>query len=215
LYLALNFNHKVKFQDINGFKGIRYYLNEKFDPSTFSNPTATGLLLTVAPGVLMTPLSSILEACNVSHSNPEPLYKRWTRGLIPRCSREVIFGIGLNQLSDYCEERVPYFENPTIKNALASISAGIVSGYFSHLVHNMSTLKLMNPNKTYWNHFREYAEKNESRIPPSFPVESRKIASYIISCVLPRGLAIRTGQIVGSFVILNGTINYMQSWMNS
>ena len=34
---------------------------------------------------------------------------RWMRGLVPRAAREVIFGIGLNQLSDYCEERVPDF----------------------------------------------------------------------------------------------------------
>lgn len=57
----------------------------------------------IAPGVIMTPISSILEACNAGHMNPEPLYRRWTRGLMPRTVREVIFGIGLNQLSDYCE----------------------------------------------------------------------------------------------------------------
>jgi hypothetical protein len=57
----------------------------------------------------MTPVSSVLEACNAGHSNPEALWKRCTRGLVPRGAREVIFGIGLNQLSDYCEERVPYF----------------------------------------------------------------------------------------------------------
>lgn len=58
----------------------------------------------------MTPLSSLLEACNVGHMNngkfhkcihlfaakirslisiiAEPLMLRWTRGLIPRCARE-------------------------------------------------------------------------------------------------------------------------------
>ena len=59
------------------------------------------------PGVLMTPVSSVLEASNAGHSNPEPLYRRATRGMAPRGVREVIFGVGLNQLSDFCEERVP------------------------------------------------------------------------------------------------------------
>lgn len=55
----------------------------------------------------MTPLSSVLEALNAAHANPEPLALRWMRGLTPRATREVIFGVGLNQLSDWCEERVP------------------------------------------------------------------------------------------------------------
>lgn len=78
-------------------------------PENYSNPNAVRLAAAITPGVLMTPFSSILEASNAGHANPEPLYRRWTRGLVPRTSREVIFGIGLNQLSDYCEERVPYF----------------------------------------------------------------------------------------------------------
>ena len=59
------------------------------------------------PGLLMTPVSSMLEACNAGHANPEPLALRWMRGIQPRALREVIFGIGINQLSDWCEERVP------------------------------------------------------------------------------------------------------------
>ena len=135
----------------------------------------------------MTPVSSILEACNAGelssklmsiellnerslppppffffcskgHSNPEPLYVRWIRGIIPRGLREVpfslnsfvfvfvvlsiiyfilnieqvIFGVGLNQLSDYCEERIPpYIENTALRNAAGSLTAGIISGYLS------------------------------------------------------------------------------------
>ena len=59
------------------------------------------------PGVLMTPLSSVLEACNADHMNKEPLYRRWLRGIVPRTAREIIFGLGLNNLTDFMEERVP------------------------------------------------------------------------------------------------------------
>lgn len=47
------------------------------------------LLAAITPGIVMSPASSILEASNAGHSNPEPIYKRWTRGLVPRVGREV------------------------------------------------------------------------------------------------------------------------------
>ncbi|CAN0549040.1 unnamed protein product, partial [Laminaria digitata] len=47
----------------------------------------------------------IVEACN-AEANTEPLSRRWMRGMVPRAGREMIFGIGINQLSDACEERV-------------------------------------------------------------------------------------------------------------
>ena len=118
----------------------------------------------------MTPMSSILEASNAGHSNPEPMSTRWLRGTVPRCAREVIFGIGLNQLSDYCEERVPGFvEGKALRTAGGSMLAGIVCGYLSHVVHNMSTLKLMNPNKSYSQHFNDYVTAAEGRLPANIP----------------------------------------------
>lgn len=54
------------------------------------------------PGVL---LRASAEACN-AEANKEPLSRRWMRGMVPRGGREMIFGIGINQLSDACEERV-------------------------------------------------------------------------------------------------------------
>jgi hypothetical protein len=50
-------------------------------------------------GIIMTPLSSMLEASNAGHMNPEPITTRWMRGITWRMTREVIFGIGLNQMS--------------------------------------------------------------------------------------------------------------------
>ncbi len=129
---------------------------------------AMGLGLAVAPGIIMTPLSSLLEA-SVAHLNPEPLWRRATRGLTFRCGREIIFGIGLNQLTDYCEERTPttlskvfvclqpqvsviclvtlFLVYQPLRNAAGSMLAGMMSGYLSHVPHNLSTLKLMNPSK--------------------------------------------------------------------
>jgi len=194
---------------INGFKGIRHYLDSKILSEESS--TAVRLMTAITPGVCMTPVSSILEACNAGHSNPEPLYKRWTRGVLPRGLREVIFGIGLNQLSDYCEERIP-LENQTLKTAGGSLTAGVISGYLSHVVHNLSTLKLMNPTKSYKQHFQEYVKKSECRVPASVPASLKPISTLAIACILPSGVLIRTSQIVGSFIILNGTISALQNY---
>ena len=38
----------------------------------------------------MTPLSSMLEASNAGHMNPEPITTRWMRGITWRMTREVI-----------------------------------------------------------------------------------------------------------------------------
>jgi len=197
---------------INGFKGLRQYFDstvlpylQQLYPSQYeANPQYFRLSLAIAPGILMTPISSILEASNAGHSNPEPMIKRWYRGLVPRMAREVIFGIGLNQLSDYCEERVPAIvANPTLRNAGGSLTAGVVCGYLSHVVHNMSVLKLMAPQKTYGQLWADYVKKSDTRLPAG---TTSKLIRYGAALFTPVGFHIRTGQIVGSFIILNGTI---------
>jgi hypothetical protein len=54
--------------------------------------------VTITPGIAMTPVASILEASNAGHMNPEPLWKRATRGMGARCGREILFGVGINQV---------------------------------------------------------------------------------------------------------------------
>ncbi len=56
-------------------------------------PSVTALL-----GLIMTPISSFLEASNAGVHNPEPMQRRMFRGIVPRAVREVIFGVGLNQV---------------------------------------------------------------------------------------------------------------------
>ena len=48
----------------------------------------------------------------------------------------------------WVEERVPSAladadESPQLRNALGSVAAGSVAGYFSHVPHNLSTLKVV------------------------------------------------------------------------
>jgi len=202
---------------INGFKGIRKFLDTKIqqyniDQTEYGKPVR--LLAAIIPGIVMTPASSILEASNAGHSNPESIYKRWTRGLVPRLGREIIFGVGLNQLSDYCEERVPHMvESPALRNAGGSLSAGMICGYMTHVLHNMSTLKLMNPAKSYSEHMSEYIKKSESRVPSGVPESLRGPASVATALLFPTGVLIRTTQIVGSFIILNGTIGFINRYL--
>jgi len=199
---------------INGFKGLRYAIDNSSimkNVDTSPYPLATRLMAAVAPGLCMTPVSSLLEAYNAGHMNAEPIHKRWTRGLLPRGLREVIFGVGLNQLSDYCEERVDFISNKFMRNAAASMTAGVIAGYLSHVPHNFSTLKILNPHKTYGELFSEYMSVAEKRLPEGIPTFIRRPLSYALSVLAPRGLMIRTSQIVGSFIILNGTINAIQT----
>ncbi|CAN0509573.1 unnamed protein product, partial [Ectocarpus sp. 8 AP-2014] len=131
---------------INGFKArlttIRSTLNDYVNPADFANPTAVRLGSALVPGLMMTPVSSVLEACN-AEANKEPLSRRWMRGMVPRGGREMIFGIGINQLSDACEERVSRGSNAFARTAAGSMMAGVMAGYLSHIPHNVSTLKLL------------------------------------------------------------------------
>jgi len=201
---------------ICGFKVLRAKLDEHVDADTYSMPQLVRWGKTLAPGIIMNPISSLLEASNAGHMNSEPMTTRWMRGVVPRCGREIIFGVGLNQMSDYFEERVQQWTggDGMMANALGSLIAGVVSGYLSHVPHNMSTFKLLEPNKPYSQLYQTFVDKS---VPPvldravqHWSPLSRTLARSVLATVFPRGVMIRTTQIVGSFIILNGTINYLQ-----
>ena len=73
----------------------------------------------------------------------------------------------LNQMSDYWEERIPHalVEAEALRNALGSLVAGVCSGYLSHIPHNLSTLKLMTPSKSYMEHLAALVSQSEGRVP--------------------------------------------------
>lgn len=201
---------------ICGFKGLRAYLDRNIDPDMYEYPNMIRLAAAVSPGIIMTPISSLLEASNAGHMNKESMSTRWMRGIIPRAGREVIFGIGLNQMSDYFEERMmPLFSgHAMMANAAGSLVAGVVSGYLSHVPHNISTFKLLEPQSSYGALYAKFVNKS---VPPvidsiveDWPVMARKFTRGFFATLFPRGVMIRTTQIVGSFMILNGTINYLQ-----
>ena len=199
---------------INGFKLSRQWLADLVE-EPMAAATAVGderrrniliLIPALLPGIFMTPISSILEACNAGHSNTEPLYLRWIRGIVPRCGREVIFGLGLNNLSDWAEEHIPQFvcEGRVLRNALGSLVAGIISGYFSYVLHKLSTMKLLRPDVSYATHMSSLIEASEGRVPMTVPQSMKKSAAAALALIWPRGLEIRTMQVVGSFILLNG-----------
>ncbi|CAM9244678.1 unnamed protein product [Phaeothamnion confervicola] len=198
---------------INGFKSVRAWLTEHVNPVDYEYPDLARLGSALVPGIAMSPVSSILEACNADHMNPEPLWRRCTRGLVPRCAREVIFGVGINQLSDACEERVAGIDNSFLRTAAGSIMAGTIAGYLSHVPHNMSTLKLVQPHRSYLDIVGEMVESNVKRTPKDWVPGARRLGASLLTFLLPRGCLIRTAQICGSFMIINGTINVMTSDM--
>lgn len=115
-------------------------------------------------------------------------------------------------MSDYWEERIPtsIVESDALRNAAGSMIAGVCSGYLSHIPHNLSTLKLMTPSKSYWDHLQSLVSQSESRVPTSLPPSTRRMVATLFAILFPRAVMIRTVQIVGSFTILNGTINSLK-----
>jgi len=91
---------------------------------------------------------------------------------------------------------------------LGSLMAGCISGYISHIPHNLSTLKLMFPNISYYTHFQTL-QKNRN-IPSFIPANWHTKYKLFATLFVPTGVVIRTTQIAGSFIILN-TIVYLMN----
>ena len=192
---------------INGIKQIRSALDGvKVHEHPF--PNLSRLLLSFAPGVIMCPMSSILEATNVGHKNPEPMATRWMRGFAPRLAREVIFGVGLNQLADYIGERSEnvFPQNRALARNLGSMAAGLVAGYLSHIPHVLSAKKLVEPNRSYPELWADVWKASLWQVPDHLPKESRRFVAQLYAIAFPIGCLRRSAQIAGTFVIINGTI---------
>lgn len=91
------------------------------------------------------------------------------------------------------------------------MGAGVVCGYLSHMPHNLSTLKLLQPEKSYAQHAAELVRKSHVRVPSSVPGSMRWAVATVLAFAAPAGLMVRTTQIAGSFCIINGVITGMQS----
>ena len=213
LFPDMHIQMPVRVGYINIIKGMRSALRPYAEEAT-SKVEQIGYLC--APGLAILPLSSILEAANAGAMNPESLAIRWTRGLLPRAIREIAYGIGINELSDTMAEKVDGasrgFEMPVaLKTALGSVCAGVAAGFISHIPHQFSTLKLLNPSQSYASIAASLLQAGEKRaaatlagvVPPAALSRASALAAPVFAFVVPKGLGIRTTQIVGSFVIIN------------
>ena len=85
-------------------------------------------------GLVMTPISSLLEACNVYKK--DVVMNNAKHGFVARSAREMAFAYAINTIA-----------NP----------GGVgISAYFSHIPHILSTMKLVKPNRRYAELFKEY-----------------------------------------------------------
>ena len=209
LFPDMHVQSPIRIVYINGIKQSRSWLANNVDPDKYAAPALVRLGVWCGPGLVTTPVSSILEAANAGSKNPEPLLtQRWLRGITARAVREIIFAIGVNQLSDAIETQIPEetISNGLARNTAGSLAAGILAGYFSHVPHNMSALKLHYPQKSYGQLFSEYAASSEGRLPATMDAATRKSAARVMAIVWPKALGTRTLQIVGTFILLNGII---------
>ena len=115
-----------------------------------------------------------------------------------------------------------------LSSMVGSLMGGVVSGYLSHVPHNISAYKLLEPHRSYPDLYKNvFVERS---VPPFLEryltkqahmqgngvaasgavnySSSQQAVRFISATIFPRGLMVRTVQIVGSFIILNGTINY-------
>lgn len=99
--------------------------------------------------------------------------------------------------------------NKFLRNALGSVAAGIVAGYFSHIPHNLSTMKLLAPHISYKEHFNTLIVRAEEALPIALPSKLMKPLGLVRTLFMPQGFVIRSTQIIGSFVILNGVSHLM------
>jgi len=211
LFPQMHVQVPIRMVYINGTKGVRTLLNKYVDPEKYSFPNLVSIGILLAPGLTMTPVSSVLEAANAGHRNPKPLSRRWIDGISARSVREIIFAIGLNQMSDYAQERVPAgIENGLLRNAIGSLVSGVLAGYFSHVPHNLSALKLMNPDKTYGQLYADYTKSNEARVPQGWSASNKRFGANVLGIIAPNAVLVRTTQIIGTFMILNGTIHLLK-----
>ena len=102
-------------------------------------------------------------------------------------------------MAEYFEERASnaVSGNKIVANAIGSLSAGVISGYLSHVPHNLSTLKLLEPEKSYRELFNKFVTSsvNRDRIPSGLSPTMRSIAEKVYAVLFPRGCLVRTCQV--------------------
>jgi hypothetical protein len=97
-----------------------------------------------------------------------------------------------------------------LRNALGSVTAGIIAGYFSHIPHNLSTMKLLSPHVSYHQHFNTLVERATKELPIGLQQSSvERPCAILRTLFMPQGFMIRSTQIMGSFVLLNGISHLM------
>ena len=99
--------------------------------------------------------------------------------------------------------------NTTMRNLAGSLVAGCLAGYLSHIPHNLSTLKLLDPKTSYSQHFRglrkPYEESLKVAMPNMRSPRLRTGMSTFLTVVLPKGSLIRTSKFSNDS-ILSGNV---------
>eukprot|EP01065_Artemidia_motanka_P052543 TRINITY_DN9517_c0_g1_i3.p1 TRINITY_DN9517_c0_g1~~TRINITY_DN9517_c0_g1_i3.p1 ORF type:complete len:439 (+),score=76.74 TRINITY_DN9517_c0_g1_i3:97-1413(+) len=187
---------------VAAIKGLRSHFDSLAPPN---ESLWNRFMLACAPGLIVTPLSGAIEAANAGSFNPEPMLTRSVRGTVPRAGREVIFAVGLNQASDYFEERLP-LGNKVAEASVAGAAAGFLAAWTSSLLHSLAVRKLLHPRVPYsalWARQRHQAEES---LPKELHPQLRSRLGFCAAAVFPQGLLVRCAQTALSFAMINGGI---------
>eukprot|EP01065_Artemidia_motanka_P030204 TRINITY_DN36216_c0_g1_i1.p1 TRINITY_DN36216_c0_g1~~TRINITY_DN36216_c0_g1_i1.p1 ORF type:complete len:456 (+),score=131.53 TRINITY_DN36216_c0_g1_i1:59-1426(+) len=169
--------------------------------------TAAQIGAAVAPGVVLAPLSGWLEARRKAGPWAAPRMRTdWSHGFCARAVRDGLFTLGMNQLSDFFEERCPSDWDPTVRVVAGSAASGVVVGYATHIPHMLCSMKLRYPTCTYSDLFQRYAREAEGRLPKQLPPRLSGPAAAALAVLMPTGVVSRCAQLVVTFGLVNGVL---------
>lgn len=169
------FQMPVRITYILGYKYIS--LNSGIDNKYYNS---------IFTGMLMTPFSSILEACHTNNGNKMQIIMYSRHGSLFRLLREISFSYGLNFTTD---------NNSSYYLTSNYIIHSVFATYISHIPHILSTQKLFTPNVSYYKILNQYISNGNK----------------LHKILIPNGIFLRTIQILGSYIIINSVGNYIYS----
>jgi len=163
----------------------------------------------IVPGVLMTPVSAMMEIFNTKHgkNNIVNIVKKSRYGTTLRLIREISFGVGLFYTGKLTENIT--YGNKIIENLLSSLVCGFLVGYTTHLPNILSLMKIENNEKSYRHQISnliKFSKNNFILRSINKIIDGRinqKYVNFYFTMFFPKSIHYRCIQTIGCFFIIS------------